>query len=219
MHLTKGLFSAAEAFARLGQSRETGCLVVVSDKGTTRIFTRDALVVNACSDGKEGQPVLDVCFADSEASYVWIPGAKPLHEGMNVNINSHALKAAIAKDIHLSKTARVNLDSVDQSTIPAHKKPVRYYLVANDEPEEKIALNKGTIIIGREGTCDVVITHAQISRRHCLLQSIVRGLSFRDLESSNGIFVNGIRAKDGFLHPGDRLSLGNYAFIVHKETL
>lgn len=218
MHLTKGLFSAEEALARLGQSRETGCLVVISEKGTSRIFTKDACVINAYSDGKEGSSVLDICFADTEASYIWIPGAQPLAATMNVNINSYALKAAIAKDIHLSKTAKVNLDSVDQSTIPANKKPIRYYLVANDNPGEKIALNKGTVIIGREGTCDIVIAHSQISRRHCLLQAIVRGLSFRDLESSNGLFVNGIRAKDGFLHPGDRLSLGNYAFVVHRET-
>jgi Inner membrane component of T3SS, cytoplasmic domain len=218
MHLTKGLFSAEEAFARLGQSREAGCLVIVSDKGVSRIFTKDACVVNALSDGKEGMAVLDSCFADVEASYTWIPGAQPLNETMKVNITGHALKAAIAKDVHLSKTARVSLDSVDKTTIPSQKKPIRYYFIADEKPGEKIPMNKGTVIIGRDGACDMVIVHAQISRRHCLLQSIVRGLSFRDLESSNGLFVNGIRAKDGFLHPGDRLSLGNYVLVVHREA-
>lgn len=218
MHPTKGLFSAEEAFTRLGQTRETGCLVIVSEKGTSRIFTKDACVINAYSEGKEGPSVLETCFLDVEASYIWIPGATPLSEAMKVNITGHALKAAIAKDIHLSKTARVNLDSVDRSATPSQKKPARYYFIAEEKPAEKIAMNKNTIIIGRDGTCDIVIIHPQISRRHCLLQSIARGLSFRDLESSNGILVNGVRAKDGFLHPGDRLSLGNYVLMVHRET-
>ncbi|MCE0522936.1 MAG: FHA domain-containing protein [Methylacidiphilales bacterium] len=218
MHLTKGLFSAEEAFVRLGQLRETGCLVVISDKEPSRIFTRDACVVNAYSGNREGQAVLDTCFDDIEASYVWIPGAKPPREMINININSHALKAAIAKDIHLSKTAKVKLDSVDQSTIPQRKKPIRYYMVAKDKPDAKISLNKGTVIIGRDESCDMIIANPRVSRRHCLLQLIVRGLSFRDLESSNGIFINGIRAKDGFVQSGDKLSLGSYELVVHRET-
>jgi len=217
VHLTRGLFSAEEAFARLGQNREEGCLVIISQGRTARIFTRDACVVNAYSDGKEGQSILDTCFEDVESSYVWMPGARAPREIMAVNITAHALKNAIAKDIHLSKTSKVKLDNVDQSSIPTHRKPVRYFLVAEEKPSEQIAINKGTLIVGRDQSCDIVIASPQVSRRHCLLQLIVRGLSFRDLESSNGIFINGIRAKDGFVQPGDKLAFGNYSLVVHRE--
>jgi hypothetical protein len=218
MHLTRGLFSAEEAFARLGQTRDSGCLFVAGQSGAARIFTRDANVVYACSEGKEGESVLETCFVDVEASYVWMPGAQPPKEMMKVNIVGHTLKNAIAKDIHLSKTARVKLDSVDQSTIPPHKKPARYYLIADDKRGEKIALNKGTVIVGRDQSCDIVIPSPQVSRRHCLLQSIVRGLSFRDLESANGVFINGIPARDGFVQSGDRLAFGSYVLSVHREN-
>ena len=45
----------------------------------------------------------------------------------------------------------------------------------------------------------------QVSRRHCLLQVTERGLLVKDLESTNGTFVNGIPMTDGYINDGDRL--------------
>jgi hypothetical protein len=218
MQVTKSLFSVEEAFARLGQSRETGCLVIVSEKETFRIFTRDACVVNAYGEGTEGLAVLKACFADIDAGYVWLPNAKPAKAPMNINIVSHSLEIAIAKDIHLSKTARVKLGQAARSSAPIPKKTARYFLTAKDKPGEKMILDKATMIIGRDNSCDIIIAVSQISRRHCLLQSVVRGLAFRDVESANGIRVNGVPAKEGFIHPGDKLMLGDYELTVHRET-
>ncbi len=218
MHLTKGLFTAEEAFARLGQSREEGCFVVVSKNWTARLFTKEACVVYATSEGIESPNVVDSCFADYEASYVWMPGAKPPKEIMNINIVGHTLKSAIAKDVHLSVTAKVKLDNVDMSTIPKHKRVAQYYLMTVGSPNDKWALTKGTVIVGRDNSCDIVVSNEAVSRRHCLLQAIPRGLRFRDLESSNGVFINGIHAKEGFVQPGDKLCLGSYALSVLREN-
>ena len=218
MHLTRNLLSAEEAFNRLGQLRETGCLVVISDKGTSRIFTRDAHVVCALGEGREGQEVLDVSFLDVQASYLWLPGAKPAQETMNVNINSQSLELAIARDIHLSKTARVKLDSVDQSSTPPPKRSAGYFFLVGDRPGERITLNKSAVVVGRDESSDLVFPHPKISRRHCLIQLTARGLGFKDLESANGVFVNGIRAKDGFLHAGDKLALADYEIFVQRDS-
>jgi pSer/pThr/pTyr-binding forkhead associated (FHA) protein len=39
----------------------------------------------------------------------------------------------------------------------------------------------------------------------------------KDLESTNGTFVNGIPLKDGYINDGDRLSLGTYAMTLRRE--
>ena len=218
MQATKGLFSVEEAFARLGQSRETGCLVIVSERETFRIFTRDAYVVNAYGEGKEGASVLKVCFTDSEAGYVWLPGAKPKKELLHINIITHSLENAIARDIHQSKTARVKLSQTGRSIAPMPHKASRYFLTAKDRPDGKMFLDKGTIIIGRDNSCDIVVAAPKVSRRHCLLQVIARGLAFRDLESANGTRINGVPAKEGFIHAEDRLTLGDYELSVHREA-
>jgi pSer/pThr/pTyr-binding forkhead associated (FHA) protein len=46
------------------------------------------------------------------------------------------------------------------------------------------------------------------------LQVTPRGLLFRDLNSTNGILVNGIPAAEGFLNPGDQLNFGTYVLDV-----
>lgn len=218
MYPTRNLFTAEEAFTRLGQNRESGCLVVVSSQATTRIFTRDATVVHAMSEGEEGPEVLQKAFADHEASYVWLPGAKPFREIMGVNICGHVLEMAIAKDIHLSRTAKVSLNSFDQSTVPRNKRWAGLYLVAVNRPEEKIPLNKSAVVVGRDESSDIILAHPSVSRRHCLLQLSARGLGFKDLESANGVYINGIRAKDGLLHASDRITLGAYELRLEKEA-
>ena len=121
MHLTFSLFTAEEAFVRLGKIRERGCLVIVSATRTCRIFTRmRASPRRGRRTGGKRDP--GECFADVNASYVWLPGAKPPKEDMNVRIIGHALGSAIAKDIHLTRTSKVNLDSVDPSIVPLHKR-------------------------------------------------------------------------------------------------
>ena len=204
--------------ARLGQTRDEGCLVVIDTSGVARIFTKNAGVVYATREGQEGETILDRCFVDHDASYVWMPGVKPPKEMMNINIVALTLKRAIAKDIHLSATAKVSLDSVAQTLVPKHKKVASYYLVAEADTKNKLPINKGTIIMGRDNSCDIVLSNPDISRRHCLLQTIPRGVRFRDLESSNGVFINGIHAKEGFVQPGDKLSLGSYALTICRES-
>ena len=63
--------------------------------------------------------------------------------------------------------------------------------------------------IGRDHACDVVLRDPAVSRHHALLS--VRGgrCSVRDLDSTNGLLVNGQRIETATLSPGDVLSFGN----------
>jgi DNA-binding winged helix-turn-helix (wHTH) protein len=50
---------------------------------------------------------------------------------------------------------------------------------------------KGTLIIGRSGTCDISITNQQVSREHARVQHTDSGPILEDLGSKNGTFHNG----------------------------
>ena len=41
----------------------------------------------------------------------------------------------------------------------------------------------------------------------------------RDLGSTNGIRINGIRVVEGFLKEGDELTVGNHRYIVRWDSL
>ncbi len=217
MHLTHQLFNAEEAFVRIGQIRQSGCLAIVSPEGSVRLFVENGTVVNAISEHAEGQKALESAFSFPDASHVWIPEAKSPTKPLKVDISAYALKHAIARDIHVAKTGR--LPSAQEA--PAKKKGEKgtkpYYLIAEDDPGKKLKIDKATVILGRDESCDIVLESLQVSRRHCLMQIIARGLSFRDLASTNGIMVNGFPAQEGILSPGDKLNFGSYVLLVHCD--
>lgn len=63
-------------------------------------------------------------------------------------------------------------------------------------------------LIGRSSECDVVLSHPLISRRHALLSTRGDRCAIRDLDSANGVTVNGRRVSTAVLQPGDELTFG-----------
>jgi len=75
-----------------------------------------------------------------------------------------------------------------------------------------IALDKPIILIGRHQECDIQIPSRKISRRHCCLAQVGDRLVVRDLGSTNGVRINGIKVLEGNLQAGDELMLGNIRY-------
>src|SRR5450755_3716201 len=67
-------------------------------------------------------------------------------------------------------------------------------------------------LIGRDAGCDIVVHTDQTSSRHAILVQSAGSYSIEDLESVNGVFVNGvqIRARTQ-LRPGDRVEIPGLA--------
>ena len=65
-------------------------------------------------------------------------------------------------------------------------------------------------LVGRSSECQLTLTDAQVSRRHCELLFTGSGWRVRDQGSRFGTFVNNQRIgeQDQPLHPGDRLRVG-----------
>ncbi|MEA2193664.1 MAG: hypothetical protein QOG42_98, partial [Solirubrobacteraceae bacterium] len=68
----------------------------------------------------------------------------------------------------------------------------------------------GGALIGRSRECDVMLSDANVSRRHAeILPGAAGTWTISDLGSTNGVLVNGHRISGAEpLHPGDRLALG-----------
>lgn len=70
------------------------------------------------------------------------------------------------------------------------------------------------MVFGRLQDCQVRIQDGSISRRHAKIEEVDGVLELVDLDSSNGIFVNGTRAPRIPLRSGDLVTLGAVAFDV-----
>lgn len=82
-------------------------------------------------------------------------------------------------------------------------------LIQEGGPEQEFELAKASITLGRAMTNDIVLGDSRISRSHARLLCGPSGCRVIDLDSANGIRVNGNPVKQAELMPGDSLNLGN----------
>jgi ABC-type multidrug transport system ATPase subunit/pSer/pThr/pTyr-binding forkhead associated (FHA) protein len=73
---------------------------------------------------------------------------------------------------------------------------------------ENIDLSKDHLVIGRDPSCDVVIAHPVVSKKHCEIVKQDGKCFVVDMGSVNGTFVNGIRVKRHELQELDRVVIG-----------
>src|SRR5262245_21109582 len=80
-----------------------------------------------------------------------------------------------------------------------------------------ILVDKPILLLGRHPECDIQIESRKISRRHCCIAQINDYLVVRDLDSTNGIRINGVRVLEGQLHAGDEVTIGGSRYRVTWE--
>lgn len=82
-----------------------------------------------------------------------------------------------------------------------------------------ILLDKPILLLGRHPECDIQIDSRKISRRHCCIAQVNDYLVVRDLGSTNGIRINGVRVLEGRLKADDELTIGGFRYRVNWDAL
>src|SRR5579871_6152029 len=80
-----------------------------------------------------------------------------------------------------------------------------------------ILLDKPVLLVGRHAECDIQLNSRKVSRKHCCIAQVKDYLVVRDLDSTNGVRINGTRVREGILRSGDELTIGNFRYQVHTE--
>ena len=82
-----------------------------------------------------------------------------------------------------------------------------------------IVLDKPILLIGRHPDCDIILKDSpKISRKHCCLALVDSRFVIRDLDSMNGVWVNGDRVEHSAdVQISDELVVGDVAFILEKS--
>jgi pSer/pThr/pTyr-binding forkhead associated (FHA) protein len=71
--------------------------------------------------------------------------------------------------------------------------------------------------IGRSTGAEFMVDAALVSRLHCQLSATADSLQVKDLDSTNGTFVNGKRVQTAQLRDGDRLAVGRIELMIRKN--
>ena len=110
----------------------------------------------------------------------------------------------------------------DRSANPPGNEPrpaasaIMLVIIAGNEADfgKHFILEKEQVLVGRESGNDIVIHDGRISKVHCVL-SIAKGagtgerIAIRDLETTNGTYVNGKSITQAELRAGDKFQIGD----------
>ena len=76
--------------------------------------------------------------------------------------------------------------------------------VSRAVPIDVLFSYKNKLVVGRAPDCDIVLPHPIVSRYHAVLERADDGIRLRDLNSVNGVQVNGRRMAQTLLIQGTR---------------
>lgn len=95
-----------------------------------------------------------------------------------------------------------------------------FVLIAVEGPVagQRYALSSPEVLAGRESNQINLSGDAAASRRHAVFLVGPQGVSVRDLNSTNGTFVNGAPVQEMRLRPGDTIRIGSSTFRLEQGS-
>jgi len=109
---------------------------------------------------------------------------------------------------------------------PSETEAVSAEELGMEPPEQKPAtvtvdgalhrLEKPTMVIGRSKDCDIRVADSNISRRHAEIRQEGSTFWIVDLDSTNGVAVNGRALKRAKLDDEDRITLGSTELVFRR---
>ena len=95
---------------------------------------------------------------------------------------------------------------------------INLIMLKNNGDRKHFQLPAAITILGRRIDCDLRIPLKEVSRRHCEIELAESQLMIRDLDSSNGTYVNSQKIEqETILNAGDAIQIGPISFIVQID--
>jgi hypothetical protein len=76
----------------------------------------------------------------------------------------------------------------------------------------KFTLSKSKMLVGSADYCDIRIEDSSVSELHAIIYISADKIQIQDLQSKNGIYVNGIKVEKQKISTDSTISFGNYLF-------
>lgn len=125
--------------------------------------------------------------------------------------------AEIVASHRIESTAETNAIPLDTNNLGLKNAlPENAFLIV--EGVKVFPLNLPVVNIGRRLDNQLIIDDPRVSRNHAQLRAIKGRFVVFDLNSTGGTFVNGQRANQSVLYPGDVISLAGVALIFGQDN-
>src|SRR5262245_54805136 len=138
---------------------------------------------------------------------------------MPTRFNTAFTQGSTGQLVYSSAVARTSMSPLSSTTVPSESTApgpgsARATVVQWVFPERLAMPLADKIVVGRDESCDAVLAGGEVSRRHAEFGVDGPIAAVRDLESRNGVFVNGARVTDAPLATGDVVRCGEWIGVV-----
>lgn len=82
-------------------------------------------------------------------------------------------------------------------------------VLSGPDEKKKFDLNQKTTQLGKKEDNDIVLLDNTVSRHHISIEMTSDSYLLKDLGSTNGTYINGLKVKEAYLTPGDVIKIGN----------
>jgi hypothetical protein len=122
--------------------------------------------------------------------------------------------AAEAGETRIYRAAQPETEAVSAEELGVEPEPPPSILVAGKSYE----VSKPTVVIGRSREADIRVSDPNISRRHAEIRQEGSTYWIVDLDSTNGVAVNGRTLKRAKLDHEDRITLGSTELVFRRSS-
>jgi pSer/pThr/pTyr-binding forkhead associated (FHA) protein len=146
------------------------------------------------------------------ASSPTLPSAAPAAEMLEQKTTPFLKEngAAPAAMLDMAPTVQTPIQATAPPPISGQQEaPARLVVVSSNFAGQEFVLDKAAVVIGRTDENDVVINHRSISRHHAKIVREGGHYHIVDLQSANGVRVNGEEYGKVELRKGDHVDLGH----------
>jgi pSer/pThr/pTyr-binding forkhead associated (FHA) protein len=116
-------------------------------------------------------------------------------------------------DDEVQGTREISVNIVPVATQPA---PFSIHMVHGPGAPRRFVLGRTDVVVGRSSESDIQIESNDLSRKHLRLTREHGQYTVIDLDSRNGVYLNGVRIHSAVLHEGDNLQLGSVVLVFHE---
>jgi len=128
-------------------------------------------------------------------------------------------QAAIALKADSDETISASIPADPPTPMPPSQ-PSRVVLrgVAGSHFGRAIPVN-ARLVVGSATSSDLVLDDPRIAARHAAIECAGERIWLRDIDSSDGTLVNGVRVRNASIHPGDQLGFDRSQFVVEAPGM
>jgi pSer/pThr/pTyr-binding forkhead associated (FHA) protein len=110
--------------------------------------------------------------------------------------------------LNMPRSASPTITTAEPLSVRIHESQPRLLITRPDERESTFSLEAEYTHVGRTSNNEIPLPYPSVSGRHCIFIQSGPDVVLRDLNSSNGTYVNNELVDEVVLRPGDLIQIG-----------